>query len=125
NDGLADSNIATVTITVEVILNYPPVAANDTYSITPNTTLTVPAPGLLSNDTDAEGDPLTAVWVSSPSHGTLNLNADGSFTYTPNAGFTGNDSFKYKANDGSNYSYVATVTITVQLYTLYLPLILN
>ncbi|MCA9962575.1 MAG: hypothetical protein KC443_26255, partial [Anaerolineales bacterium] len=45
--------------------------------------------------------------------------------YTPNAGFTGNDSFKYKANDGSNDSYVATVTITVQLYTLYLPLILN
>ena len=61
----------------------------------------VPAPGVLGNDTDVEGDPLTAIKVSDPLHGTLTLNADGSFTYTPNGNFNGNDSFTYKANDGT------------------------
>ena len=66
-----------------------------------DTPLTVAAPGVLGNDTDADGDPLTAVLVSGPAHGTLTLNADGSFTYTPDANYNGPDSFTYKASDGT------------------------
>ena len=62
---------------------------------------------------DPDGNPLSAVLGSGPSHGTLTLDADGSFIYTPAANFNGSDSFTYKANDGSIDSNVATVTITV------------
>ena len=72
--------------------NKPPVANNDSYSVNANTTLTVPAPGVLANDTDQNGDPLTAVLVGNVSHGTLQLHADGSFTYTPASNFSGADS---------------------------------
>lgn len=68
---------------------------------------------LLANDSDPEGSALTAILVSGPSNGSLTLNADGTFSYTPNSGFTGTDSFTYKANDGSLDSNVATMTITV------------
>ncbi len=125
NDGLDDSNIATVTITIDSGPNQAPVATNDTFSTDLDTSLTVWAPGVLGNDSDADGDGLTAVLVSWPSNGTLNLNADGSFTYTPNAGFTGSDSFTYKANDGSDDSNIATVNITVGEFNVYLPLILK
>ena len=66
-----------------------------------DTTLHVAAPGVLANDTDADGDPLTAALVGDPAHGTLTLNVDGSFTYTPDANYNGTDSFTYKANDGT------------------------
>jgi len=112
NDGTADSNIATVTITVNAA-NDAPVAVNDSYTTDEDTGLTVAAPGVLGNDTDVDADPLTAVKVDDPSHGSLTLNADGSFTYTPNADFNGSDTFTYKANDGTADSNVATVTITV------------
>ena len=56
---------------------------------------------MLGNDSDVDGDALTAVLVSGPANGTLTLNADGSFTYTPDANFNGTDSFTYKANDGT------------------------
>src|SRR5207247_597176 len=71
------------------------------------------AQGVLANDSDVDGDVLTPVLVSGPSHGSLTLNADGSFTYTPSANYNGTDSFAYKANDGSLDSNVATVTITI------------
>ena len=71
------------------------------------------APGVLGNVTDTDGDPLTAFLVGNVSHGTLVLNANGSFTYTPAAGFTGSDSFTCKANDGTADSSVFTVTIGV------------
>src|SRR6185436_12866659 len=60
-----------------------------------------------------DNDPLTSVLVSDVSHGTLTLNADGSFTYTPDLNFNGVDSFTYRANDGTADSNVATVTINV------------
>ena len=75
--------------------------------------LTVPAPGVLGNDSDPDGDPLTAVLVTGPSHGSLTLNANGSFSYTPAANFAGSDSFTYRASDGTVSSSPATVTITV------------
>jgi len=94
--------------------NTPPVANRDAYSTDQNTVLNVPAPGVLANDTDADGDSLTAVQVTNARNGNVVLNADGSFTYTPNAGFYGADRFTYRANDGSADSNVATVRIKVR-----------
>ena len=93
--------------------NQPPVAVNDTYSVNQNTALNTAAPGVLANDTDPEGATLTAQLVTGPSHGTLTLNANGSFLYTPATNYSGSDSFTYRANDGVANSTVATVGITV------------
>ncbi|MDH5711725.1 MAG: Ig-like domain-containing protein [Gammaproteobacteria bacterium] len=93
--------------------NNAPVAANDSYSLAQDTVLNVNAPGVLANDTDADGDALTAVLVNTTGNGVLTLNANGSFSYTPNTGFSGSDSFTYQANDGAEASIAATVTITV------------
>jgi hypothetical protein len=95
-------------------LNDPPGALDDEYSMSQDGTLQVIAPGVLGNDFDVDGDPLTAVLESDVSNGTLVLNEDGSFNYTPDPGFNGIDSFTYKANDGSSDSNIATVTITVE-----------
>ena len=69
------------------------------------------APGALANDTDAESNPLTAVLNTTVGHGTLTLNANGSFSYTPTAAYTGPDSFTYHANDGTANSNTATVSL--------------
>ena len=91
----------------------PPVAVDDSYATDEDTPLSVQAPGLLANDSDPADDPLTAVVASSPSHGTLTLAANGSFTYTPAQNFNGSDSFTYQASDGTPSSNLATVLITV------------
>ena len=88
-------------------------AANDSYTTAEDTPLTAPAPGVLANDSDADGDTLTATLVSGPAHGTLALNANGSFTYTPAANYCGPDSFTYTLGDGHGGSDTATVSITV------------
>ena len=75
--------------------------------------MAVTAPGILGNDSDAEGNPLSAVKVIGPSYGSLTLNSDGSFTYTPNPDYTGPDNFTYKVNDGTADSNTATVSITI------------
>ncbi len=123
--------MATVTVTVNDV-NDPPVANNDTYSVDEDDTLNVSAPGVLDNDSDPDSDPLTAVLVGGPSNGSLILNTDGSFIYTPAAGFNGTDSFTYKANDGTANSNVATVTVTVNASApgpssgvVYLPLVMD
>ena len=94
--------MATVTITVNAV-NDAPVAANDSYGVNEDTPLNIAAPGVLGNDTDADGNPLTAVLVSAPlaSQGTLTLNANGSFGFTPALNFNGPATFTYKANDGA------------------------
>src|SRR5262249_53226664 len=70
--------------------------------------------GVLANDSDVDGDPLTAILVTGPAHGTLTLSTNGSFTYTPALNYNGPDSFTYKANDGQADSPSnATVSITV------------
>ena len=112
NDGTLDSNIATVTILVAPV-NDAPVAVDDAYSMNANTALTVEAPGILENDIDIEDDPLTVVLVTDVAHGTLALEADGSFVYTPEVNFTGLVTFTYMANDGMYDSNIATVTIQV------------
>ncbi len=83
------------------------------WRIDEDTVLNAAAPGVLGNDFDVDGDTLTAVLVSGPANGSLTLNANGSFVYTPNANWHGTDSFTYRAFDGSVYSNVATVTIVV------------
>src|SRR5262249_23029169 len=76
-----------------------PVAVTDLYTVNENNTLTVAAAsGVLSNDVEPDGEPLTASLVSGPQHGTLNFNADGSFIYTPVAHYHGPDTFSYKAS---------------------------
>jgi VCBS repeat-containing protein len=102
-----------------------PRANDDTYTIRRGqATLSVDAAhGVLANDTDTEQDPLTAVLVSGPSNGSLTLNADGSFSYTPNSSFAGQDSFTYLARDVDGASTTATVTINLQ--TLQPPVAVN
>ncbi len=90
-----------------------PTATDDAYATDEDTPLTIAAPGVLANDSDPDGDPLTALLASNPANGTLTLNADGAFTYTPATNFSGSDSFTYTANDGALDSNPATVTITV------------
>src|SRR5882724_3172895 len=109
NDGTVDSNVATVAVTVTPV-NDPPVAVDDSVTTAEDTPILVP---MLANDTDTENDPLTAVIVSGPTHGTLTVNADGGYVYTPNGDYNGSDSFTYRANDGAANSNVATVNITV------------
>ncbi|MBN2474997.1 MAG: tandem-95 repeat protein [Pirellulales bacterium] len=113
-DGANDSNPATVTITVRPV-NDPPVATGEGYRMAENTTLSAPAPGLLENDEDIDGDSLSAVLVDDVQHGTLTLRADGSFTYTPDAGFNEDDRFTYVVNDGTEDSDPVTVGIVVTL----------
>ena len=110
NDGAADSSTATVSITVNPV-NDPPVAVDDSYTTNEDTQLS--GSSVLANDSDVDGDSLTAVLVSGPAHGTLTLNANGTFTYTPTADFDGSDTFTYKANDGQSDSNGATVSLTV------------
>ncbi len=76
-------------------------------------TYNAPAPGLRSTVSDADGDPFTVAITTQPTHGTLTYNADGSWSYTPNAHYVGNDSFQYTASDGIQTSAPATATIYV------------
>jgi len=111
-DGQATAT-ATVVVTVTAV-NDPPVAQPDVYTTPRNTPLTVPAPGVMANDLDPdEGDTLTAVLDSQPANGSVVLQGDGSFIYTPETGFTGTDTFTYHVHDGTAESNVTTVTITV------------
>jgi VCBS repeat-containing protein len=112
SDGIDNSSVANVTIVVNPV-NDAPIALDDNYTTNEDVPLTIPALGVLANDSDIENDPLTAILVTDVTNGTLTLNPDGSFTYIPNANWYGVDSFTYVANDGSANSSVATVTITV------------
>ncbi|HZF34808.1 MAG TPA: tandem-95 repeat protein [Candidatus Angelobacter sp.] len=96
-----------------LVANAPPLAVDDAYTIGQDGTLIVAGNGVLGNDSDADGDALTAAIVTGPANGTLTLNTDGSFTYVPNAGFTGGDSFTYRAADGHGGTAIAAVSIAV------------
>jgi hypothetical protein len=118
SDGTAASAKTTVTITVEEgeqpPVNTAPVAGEDAYEAVEGQPLVLPAPGVLANDTDADGDVLRAIGATQPVNGTVTLATDGSLTYTPDAGFTGKDVFTYRADDGEDVSAPAKVTITVK-----------
>jgi hypothetical protein len=129
SDGMAHSDPAAVTIMVEEAPNSAPTAVNDNYTMQQEETLTVPAPGLLGNDTDPDGDPLTAAVEITPANGSVALNADGSFTYTPATGFFGTDTFTYQIVDGQGGTDTAVVTLTVnetiptETYFVYMPFV--
>lgn len=111
----SDGDAATpTTVTLNVVnTNAAPEATDDAYQVDKNGALVVDAgQGVLANDVDADGDVLTAEVVRGPAHGVLTVNADGSFTYTPNQGFHGSDSFTYRVGDGQD-GEVATVDLTV------------
>jgi hypothetical protein len=121
DNGLA-SNVATVVIAI-VDPDGPPVAVDDSYTTVAGQTLTIAAPGVLGNDVNPRPGAMTAVLAAFPAHGTLALSVNGSFAYTPQAGYTGADSFTYRASNGQQ-SDVATVTITVlgtEGYRIFLP----
>jgi hypothetical protein len=93
----------------------PPTPQNDSYSGIHDQPLTIDASsGVLANDSDPENDDLTASVVSGPANGTLSLNSDGSFEYTPNPGFVGADAFVYQADDGYAGG-TANSTVTIQV----------
>jgi VCBS repeat-containing protein len=114
NERATDTETQQVTVTLPTPQNQAPTAGDDAYA-TPGAGqgMTIPAPGVLSNDTDPDGpQPLVARTASDPALGSVLLNQDGSFTYTPDLGATGTDSFTYEAFDGA-LATTATVTITI------------
>jgi VCBS repeat-containing protein len=115
SDGTANSNTGTSTINITAV-NDAPTAQSDSYTLdtTGGNVLTVVSPGVLTNDSDPEGSTLTAVKDTNPAHGTVTVNANGSFTYTrTDTSFFGTDSFTYHATDGALSSNVVTATILI------------
>jgi len=112
NDGYVNGN----TVSVTIYINNPPVAVADTIAVLESgtaTTTTSGATSVLDNDTDDPGEVLTAQIVTAPTHGTLTLNADGSFNYVHNGSDQSTDSFSYLANDGKINGAPVTVSINV------------
>jgi hypothetical protein len=107
--------VLTASIAVASV-NDPPVASSDDAGVSlVGSTVSQAVPGVLGNDSDVDGDGLTAVLDQDVSHGSLTLNPDGSFSYTPEPGYTGSDSFQYHAFDGSASSNSVTVSFLVVL----------
>lgn len=113
SDDTTISNVANVTITVGQVIQSP-IARNDSYVTNENSTLSVSGSGVLSNDTDPNGRQMQSLLVTNAINGHLVLNQNGNFTYTPNPGFHGIDSFTYNVSDGLATSNTATVTITIK-----------
>jgi hypothetical protein len=111
---LVSKGTSTVFLTISFV-NQTPVGVPDSYTAAANNVLRVTVDrGVLNNDTDVENDPLAAVLVAGPAHGSLVLNIDGSFLYAPAPGFTGTDAFTYRADEGGGrFSDVTPATITV------------
>ena len=112
---ISDGNSGTDTATVDITINpfVAPIAVDDSWTTSEDTPLTVPAPGVLGNDSDPDGDPLAVADVTDPPNGSIAINSDGSFTYTPDADFHGVDTFTYQACDTTGLCHTALVMITV------------
>ncbi len=109
------SNLLSLVLQLEVrVPNQPPNAQPDSFQFVNQIAAMVPAPGVLANDSDADGDTITAVLVSQPSHGSLALHPDGSFDYLVHSPISVSDSFIYRAFDGLEFSQPVTVTIDNQ-----------
>lgn len=100
---------AVVTVTVSPV-NDPPIANEDTASTLVDTPVTT---DVLVNDSDVDGDTLTVGTLGSPANGTVTDNGDGTVTYTPNAGFTGSDTFTYEACDPAGLCSESVVNVEV------------
>ncbi|MBN7803546.1 cadherin-like domain-containing protein, partial [Algoriphagus aestuariicola] len=102
-------NLGIVQVNVTAV-NDPPTAVGDIVSTEQNVAVTG---NVLTNDSDIEGNLLTASLTSAASQGTVVLNADGGFTYTPNVGYFGGDSFQYQVCDNGSPSQCSTATVTI------------
>lgn len=111
NDGEADSGVFLLSVTITPV-NDDPVAGNDVITRHPGQSVKVAVSTLLANDTDVDGDELTFVSAGPASNGTVTVSG-GTVFYTPNAGFTGEDSFPYTISDGQGGAAVGTVTVVV------------
>ncbi len=109
--GTDTSAVHVLTVTVTPTADAP-VAGDDAYATTDDVPLVVPAPGVLANDGDEDGDTLTAAVTVAPTSGVLAMQADGSFTYTPTLGFSGTDTFTDVASDGGPGD---TAVVTIQV----------
>ena len=109
SDGHGGTATGTVNVTVTPV-NDPPVANADTATTAQDTPITV---NVLGNDTDVDGDTLSVTNATNPAHGAVVVNANGTITYTPAAGYTGADSFNYTISDGHGGSAQASVSLTV------------
>ena len=109
-DGTDNSNIATVTVTVNAVNDDPPVAVGDSATTTEDTAVVI---NLVANDTDPDGDSLLVGSIVQPTNGTVVNNGDGTVTYTPDPDYNGTESFTYTATDGTNPSNSAAVWVTV------------
>jgi len=113
NDSIDNSNEATVEISVKAIPNHPPVALSDSYTVETGHTLKVSLEnGVLANDIDEDEDKLQVYLHAPPRNGSLTINKNGSFTYTPKVNFAGIDKFSYFVKDETDSSNIATVKIT-------------
>lgn len=91
-----------------------PQARPDTYQVARGATLQIlDSAGVLKNDTDPQSKPLTAILVSTPAHGMLTFNANGSFSYVNDGSAATTDSFTYKASNGTVETNTATVTLNI------------
>jgi VCBS repeat-containing protein len=111
-DGHGGEATATVTVAITAVPDAP-VAQTDAYTTSEDVPLTVGGAGVLANDTDPDGGQLTAVLVASPAHGTLSLEPNGQFLYTPAADASGIETFSYKAANGTTESEIVVVTIQI------------
>ena len=100
-----------VTVTVQAPVNHPPIAVNDSATTRTGTAVKVK---VLANDSDPDGDPLRLTTTSKAAFGVVIINPDNTITYTPRAGFVGNDSFTYTISDGRGGTATATVKVTVK-----------
>lgn len=135
-DGPAPSELAELTVNGKEInnlivltsslniANQPPTVSDDAYAVGIDRELRAAAPGVLANDIDVDADPLVAELLDGPMYGTLTLEADGSFVYTPAPGFVGIDSFRYICHDKDGDSSAGTVVIEVR-HTTYLPILVS
>ena len=112
NSGTGGPQSAATIVEIDVS-NTSPSGTDDGMFETTQTGTSTDAPGVLANDIDADGDPISAVLVTDVAHGTLSLAADGSFVYIPDAGFSGIDQFQYAVSDGQSLSTPITVTLNV------------
>ncbi len=112
SDSEGGVSLGSVSIIVNPI-NDLPVALPDSYSLNQDTALAIPAPGLLANDLDADGDVISVELVSGPAYGRVSLAKDGAFEYRPNVGYSGDDIFTYKLRDGLGHSAVEVVRLAI------------
>ena len=110
-DPAGNESTATVTVVVEDPADLPPVATDDADTTDLDTPVVI---DVLGNDSDPEGEALTVTDTTEPLNGSVVINADGTVTYTPDAGFTGTDTFDYTITDPAGNESTATVTVVVE-----------